>query len=167
VRPLFAALVLGLGVLAAEAAEPWGIPGEQTVQFKARVVDLVCALTGDCPPDCGGGKRQFGLLTDSGTLRAAVKASSNFAGPVRDLLPYCDRTVEVDGLLIDNPAMTLVMVQNIKENPAAVFQPTLAFEREWARAHGAAEEWYRADPTVQRIIEAGGVFGLAGTGPKP
>ena len=44
------------------------------VEFSARVVDIACTLKNDCPPDCGGGKRLLGLMTEDGKLRAAVKA---------------------------------------------------------------------------------------------
>jgi hypothetical protein len=38
-----------------------GLQGREPALFKAEVVDLVCALTGDCPEDCGGGARQMAL----------------------------------------------------------------------------------------------------------
>ena len=36
---------------AAHAAESWGLPGEEPATFAGKVVDVQCALTGDCPRD--------------------------------------------------------------------------------------------------------------------
>ena len=67
-RILFAASIgLSLwGSGAAWAAEEWGLPGEEVVRFEAKVVDILCELTGDCPADCSDGTRQLGLLTAEG-----------------------------------------------------------------------------------------------------
>ncbi len=67
---LAAGLALTVSVFApgSRAADSWGLPGEKEVRFEAKVVDILCELTGDCPADCGAGKRQLGLLKDDGTL---------------------------------------------------------------------------------------------------
>ena len=54
-------------------AESWGLLGEQALRFEGKVTDLLCAITGNCPADCGAGKRQLGLLRDDG-----VNAGSKF-----------------------------------------------------------------------------------------
>lgn len=151
----------------ANAADGWGIENEQIVEIEATVVDIACSLTKDCPPNCGDGKRQLGLLTADGKLRVATKGASIFAGAAIELVPYCGKTVFADGLLIENPAMTIFMVQNLRVSKSDKLQPATAFDTEWAKANGKADEWYRSDPAVQKIIEADGVFGIKGLAPKP
>src|SRR3546814_4003559 len=51
----------------AQAANSWGLPNEEIVRFEAKVVDVLCELSGDCPADGGAGRRQLGLVTDDGT----------------------------------------------------------------------------------------------------
>ncbi|MEL7126991.1 MAG: hypothetical protein AAGK30_12190, partial [Pseudomonadota bacterium] len=40
-------------------ARSWNLYAEVPAKFEAKVVDLVCEFTGDCPADCGAGKRQL------------------------------------------------------------------------------------------------------------
>ena len=115
----------------ANAAEPWGIDHEKIAQFTARVVDVACTLKGDCPPNCGDGRRQLGLLTEDGKLRMAAKGSTDFAGAVHDLLPYCGKTIEVDGLLIENPAITIFMAQRLREGADKPWIATTRFAADW------------------------------------
>ncbi len=149
----------------AQAAEAWGIEGEKLVEFSARVVDIACTLKNDCPPDCGGGKRLLGLMTEDGKLRAAVKASVDFGGAVRDLLPYCGKTIQVDGLLIENPAITMVMVQRMRENASQERRKTLTFQADWDARNGKSDEWYRNDPLANKVIADDGVYGIKGIEP--
>jgi hypothetical protein len=159
-----AALVVGGGV--AEAADPWGLEDEQELAVEATVVDLVCELAGDCPADCGGGKRQLGLLTDDGTLLAVVKDNVFFAGAVADLLPHCGRRIMADGLLINDPAMPVYFVQYTRTSAAEEWRPTEAFMEQWRAAHGESDEWWRADPTVREVIADDGVLGIPGLKPE-
>ncbi len=149
------------------AAEAWGIEHEKTVVITGRVVDLVCALKGDCPPDCGAGKRQLGLVTPEGQLRAMVKGPVEFAGPVRDLLPFCGKSVQIDGLIIENPAITLVMIQNLRGKTDQPYEWAGAFSKDWEARNGKADEWFRADPLVKEVIGADGVYGIKGLVPPP
>src|SRR3546814_12122783 len=48
----------------AQAANSWGLPNEEIVRYEAKVVDVLCELSGDCPADGGAGRRQLGLVTD-------------------------------------------------------------------------------------------------------
>ncbi|MCP4249804.1 MAG: hypothetical protein GY778_22405, partial [bacterium] len=89
-----AVLVLLSG--AARAADEWGIEYEEKARFEARVVDILCELSGDCPAGCGGGKRQLGLLKDDGVLILPAKNQDIFAGAAHDLLPYCGKRIVVD-----------------------------------------------------------------------
>lgn len=149
------------------AADGWGIPNEKEVEIEATVVDIACTLKGDCPANCGDGKRQLGLLTPDGKLRLAAKGATNFAGAVHDLLPHCGKVVFADGLLIENPALTIFMVQNLRLSKDEPLKPATAFQTDWTKAHGEADEWYRADPNVEKVIEADGVFGIKGLEAKP
>lgn len=169
-RILIAVALVGLiGTVApaAYAADGWGIENEKIVEIEAKVVDVACELTKNCPAECGGGKRQLGLLTGDGKLRIAAKGATNFAGAAVDLLPHCGKTVFADGLLIENPAMTIFMVQNLRLSKDEKLQPATAFDTQWSKANGKAEEWFRADPAVKKIIAADGVFGIKGLVPKP
>ena len=154
--------VAGLVVSPVRAAEEWGIEHEKVVTFSGKVVDLVCELRKICPADCGAGKHQLGLLTADGKLRAAVKGSTDFAGTVVDLAPLCGKTIEVDGLLIENPAITLLMVQGWRAKASDPWTKTEAFMTEWTKRNGKAEEWFRADPDAKKVIEADGPFGIKG-----
>jgi hypothetical protein len=147
---------------AARAAEPWGLEGESVATIRVKVVDLLCAIGGSCPADCGAGRRQMGLLTEDGKLRAAVKGSVDFAGPALDLASYCGRTIWVDGLLVENPKMTLFFVQNLREREDQPWQATEAFATAWSARNGKSDAWMRADPDVKAIIAAEGVFGIQG-----
>ena len=148
-----------------QAADSWGLQHETITEIEARVVDIACVLKQDCPPNCGAGKRQLGLLTADGKLRIAAKGATNFAGAVRDLLPHCGKIVFADGLLIAAPELTIFMVQNLRLSKEEKLAPATAFETEWTTKNGKAEEWYRADPRVKSFIEQDGVLGVKGLVP--
>jgi hypothetical protein len=153
---------------AAFAADPWGLENESIETFKGKVVDVACELTGDCPADCGGGKRQLGLVKADGVLRIAVKGTTDFAGAAVDLASYCGKEIFVDGLLIKSPKTTMYFVQYVREKESDPWLKTNRFRGEWTKANGEAKEWYRADPLVKEIIGEQGVFGLGpDVKPKP
>lgn len=160
---LLALLAAGSGAL---AADTWGIDKEKVAELEVKVVDLACALGQSCPPDCGAGKRQLGLLTADGKLYPAVKGATLFAGAVVELLPYCGRSVMVDGLLVENPHMTLFFVQNMRTRTDEKWKPAEAFEAQWVAQHGKTNEWFRDDPLVKETIAADGVLGIKGLEPK-
>lgn len=160
--PVLATLCALLLTSPARAGDPWGLEGESVATLKVKVVDLLCAIAGSCPADCGAGKRQMGLLTEDGKLRAAVKGSVDFAGPPLDLAPYCNKTIWVDGLLVENPKMTLFFVQKLREREDQPWQGTEAFATAWSARNGQSDAWMRADPLVKEIIAENGVFGIKG-----
>ncbi|UUX49743.1 hypothetical protein NUH88_20385 [Nisaea acidiphila] len=143
------------------AAQKWGIDGEMTAQFEAKVVDLLCELNGDCPAGCGAGKRQLGLLRDDGRLLIAVKSNTLFAGATLDLLPYCGERVEVDGLIITHPAMVIYMLQKHRRPGDADWVQATSFAKDWKKRNGSpdAKRWFRRDPAVKDVI---GEFGKVG-----
>jgi hypothetical protein len=160
------ALAAALSVTPALAADEWGLENESVESFKAKIVDLACEIAGDCPADCGAGKRQLGLLKPDGVLRAAVKGSTDFAGAAIDLSPFCGKEIFVDGLLISSPKATLYFVQYIREKESDPWVKTDRFLTEWTKANGKAEQWFRKDKAVKAIIDEKGVFGL-GADVKP
>lgn len=160
-------IAAGLAAGPAFAAEPWNIPHEKQAVLKGRVVDALCQLKGRCVPDCGGGRRQLGLVLADGTFRLVAKSNIDFAGATSDLAGYCGREIEADGLLIENPAVTLFFVQRLRERPEQDWIAAERFKASWEAKNGKAEEWWRADPEANRIIAEDGPFGIKGLQPKP
>lgn len=173
-----AAIAAAILVLAAPAkatdfaqgseAKEWGLIGERKARFSARVVDVLCELTSDCPADCGGGKRQLGLLRDAdGALVYALKNTQPaFTGAATDLQPYCGKAVEVDGVTVqaDEDAPAYYMVQLIREAGAADWSKTNRWTKDWAEANPALKDgkgpWFRRDPRVNAAIDKDGYLGL-------
>lgn len=158
------AAVLALGVGPAEAAREWGIDGEEVAQFEAKAVDVLCELTGNCPKNCGDGKRQMGLLTDDGRLLLTVKSNTLFAGSVLDLMAWCGKRVEVDGLLIKADPMTMYMVQRLRKPGAKKWTNARAYSKDWAKTNKQknANKWFRKDPRIKAVIKEFGPVGIPG-----
>ena len=164
---LIAAPALAQDFSAGSEARSWNLYAEQPARFEARVVDILCELTGDCPVDCGAGKRQIGLIRSAdGVMVLAIKnAQPAFSGAAVDMAPYCGQIVEVDGLMIDDPdlkARNLYMVQKVRVGDgewakANQFTKVWARENPQARGKGA---WFRRDPRIRAIIGATGYLGL-------
>ena len=165
---LFALSVLLLGTASVQAADEWGIDHEQVARWEGKVVDILCELSGDCPANCGEGKRQMGLLLDDGRLVPIVKNFDPFAGAVNDLKGFCDKRITADGLFINNPKMPLFALQFKRLAPDGKWNRANWFVRDWAKQHGDANkgEWFRHDPTVKKIIARDGVFGIPGLKPE-
>ncbi len=149
-------------------AKSWNLYAEVPATFEAKVVDITCELTGDCPSDCGAGTRQMGLLrTDDNVLVLAMKNSqANFMGAARDLALYCNQTVTVDGLMIEDPdlnARNIYLVQTLlapgMDKPAKANKAS----KLWAADHPEAKgkgAWFRRDPRIKAIIADEGYLGL-------
>jgi hypothetical protein len=164
---------LGLAALllapAAKAAESWGLPGEKVVRFDAKVVDVLCELTGDCPDDCGAGKRQLGLLNGAGKLILPLKNQVPFAGVADELIDFCGKMVTADGLMVTNRGYTFMALQFVREAPDGKWRRANRFTPKWAARNGVAadskqaKQWFRNDPRVKDLIARQGRLGL---GPK-
>ena len=153
--------------LPATAAEEWGIEGEKKARFEAKVVDILCELSGDCPADCGAGKRQLGLLKDDGTLVLVAKNFDIFAGAAADLKGFCSKRIVADGLLIKTPHMPLFALQFKRLAPDGKWSRANSFTKEWSKANGGKDggQWFRLDEAVKGEIKTNGVLGIPGLKP--
>lgn len=162
-----------LAVFAADAgaqqpksqADSWGIQNEEATVLVGKVVDLVCELAKDCPAQCGAGKRQLGLLTAAGKLVLVAKNTQPlFTGAVIDLLPYCQKQVEMDGLMTGNDDHKVFQIQLIRERNTEKWNATDQWTLEWQKNNptvaGSFEEWFYHDPRVAKQIDKNGYLGL-------
>lgn len=165
-----AATVLFFGSISSlvQAADEWGIEGEKVVRYEAKVVDVLCELSGDCPANCGEGKRQLGLLKNDGTLWPVVKNNDPFAGAVDDLIEFCGKKVIADGLEIHNPKMKIFQLQFKRLAPDGKWSRANQFTKNWSKRNGGQDggSWIWEDKTVQALIEKDGVLGVPGLKPK-
>jgi hypothetical protein len=163
---LLAVLLLALAGVA-RAANEWGIEHEEKARFQGKVVDILCELAGDCPADCGAGKRQLGVLKDDGVLVLPAKNNQPFAGAANDLAGFCGARVEVDGLMIEDPLMPLFALQFKRRLPDGEWSGSTQFGKDWLAANpdGDLKNWFRQDPLVKRVIGDQGVFGIPGLKP--
>lgn len=151
---------------AARAAEEWGLPDEKIARFEAKVVDVLCELSGDCPNNCGDGNRQLGLLDGSGKLVLPLKNSVIFAGAAAELIDFCGKQVIADGLFTTNRGYTVFALQFVKEAPNGKWRRANRFLPKWAKANGIApnskktNRWFDHDPQVKEIIGKDGKLGL-------
>ena len=176
-RAVAAVLALALAAPAAaqdfsegSEAKEWGLFGERKARFAATVTDVVCALTGECAPDCGAGLRQMALIreADGAVVLALKNGQPAFSGATYDLAPFCGQRVEVDGVMIGEPDFTpaaagapLYMVQRIRPM-GGEWQAADRFTRAWRERNPEAGEgeWFRNDPRIGARIEAEGYLGL-------
>ena len=170
---ILALLALAASPLAAQdfsansEARSWKLYAEVPARFEAKVVDLICELTGDCPADCGAGKRQMGLLrtVDNVMVLPMKNSQPAFTGAAVELQPFCGQTVEVDGLMIDDEyvgAKNVYLVQRIKADGADWIKAN-KWTKKWAAEHPEAKgkgPWFRRDPRVNAIIASEGHLGL-------
>jgi hypothetical protein len=149
-------------------AKDFGLNEAVQSTFSAKVVDLLCEVAGDCAANCGEGNRQLGLVRDADNKLIAVLKNGQFSfnGAAEDLLPYCNKKVEVDGIMVGDPEehnTQFYMVQFIKAEGAAEFNKANKWTKAWAARNPDAKgkgPWFRRDPRVIKQIEANGYFGL-------
>ena len=151
--------------LGAFAAESWGLPEEEKTRFEAKVVDALCELTGNCVEQCGGGKRQLGLLNGEGKLILPLKNVTPFAGATVELLEFCGKQVIADGLFSTNRGVKVFALQFVREAPDGEWRRANRFAGQWAEANGVdaksktAQQWFRHDPAVLKVIGRDGKLG--------
>lgn len=149
-------------------ARSWNLYAEVPATFEAKVVDVACELTGQCAENCGNGTRQMGLLRSADDVLVLVMKNSqaNFMGGARDMALYCNQTVQVDGLLIDDPdlnAKNIYLVQRVKPEGASEWVRANKGSKLWAEDHPEAAgkgPWFRRDPRIKAIIAEEGYLGL-------
>ncbi len=170
---LIAILIPGVALAAdfsaGSKAKPWNLLGEEQATFSAKVVDVLCELTGDCPDNCGDGQRQLGLLRDADTalIMPMKNRQAAFTGAANDLLPYCGKAVDVDGLMVGDEDYTPVkyyMVQFIREAGARKWNKASRWTKDWNKANPDLKKvkgpWFRKDPRVKAKIAESGYLGL-------
>lgn len=148
-------------------AKTWNLYAEVPATFEAKVVDVMCELTGDCPANCGDGDRQLALLRSADDTMVMVLKNNQpaFTGAVVDLLPYCGQNIAVDGLMIEDedfPVRNVYLVQRIKAGETD-WTKASQFTKVWAKENPDAKgkgPWFRRDPRVKERIEAEGYLGL-------
>ncbi|MEO0327046.1 MAG: hypothetical protein AAF217_00470 [Pseudomonadota bacterium] len=149
-------------------AKEFGFIDEEKATFSGKVVDILCELSGDCAETCGSGNRLMGIVRDKdNTLVLVLKnAQLSFNGPVHDLVPYCNKKVDVDGLLIgdvESYNAKFYMVQFIRDAGAAEWKKAKLWTKAWKERNPEATgkgPWFRRDPRVIKQTEAEGYFGL-------
>lgn len=147
----------------------WGLSGEAKGCFSAKVVDLLCEITGDCPDNCGDGNRQLGLLrSDNGKIVYPQKnLQSSFNGASIDLTPHCGTTIDVRGWFVGDEetlkgAAQLYQVQWIRAE-GGKWKKANKWTKDWAKKNPKAKgkgPWFRRDPRVKAAIEEDGYLGL-------
>jgi hypothetical protein len=157
---------------AGSQAKSWGLFGEELARFEGKVTDVLCALTGDCPADCGAGERQMGVLraVDGAFVLATKNGQPAFTGATVDLAPYCGKDVEVDGLLVGDPEITpglgpakVLQVQTVRVLGEDTVHKADLWTKDWEKRNpdvGGKGPWFRRDPKVTAEIEADGRLGL-------
>jgi hypothetical protein len=149
-------------------AKDFGLNEAVQSTFSAKVVDLLCEVSGNCADNCGDGNRQLGLLRDADNKLIAVLKNGQFSfnGAAEDLLPYCNKKVDVDGIMVGDAEehnTQFYMVQFIREEGASEWSKTNRWTKAWAARNKDAKgkgPWFRRDPRVLKQIEASGYFGV-------
>lgn len=150
-------------------AKEFGFEEEEKAVFSGKVVDITCEVTGDCLDNCGGGKRLMGIVRDSDNKLILTLKNAQFAfnGPVDDLVPYCNKQVDVDGLLIGDQEIynaKFYMLQFIREAGAPKWNKANLWTKAWRKRNPDVAKgkgpWFKRDPRVVKQIEATGYFGL-------
>jgi hypothetical protein len=149
-------------------ARSWNLYAESPARFEAEVVDMLCTVTGDCANQCATG-RQLGLLraADGVLVFPNKNNQTGFQGAAVDLHAFCGKTVEVDGLIIEDEdipgATNIYQVQLIREVGAEEFTKANTWSKNWAKLHPEAKgkgPWFRRDPRVNAQIAESGFLGL-------
>lgn len=149
-------------------AKEWNLYGEEKALFSGKVVDILCELTGDCPDNCGDGKRHMGIVrtVDNQLIAVLKNRQASFNGATEDLLPYCNKIVDVDGLMVGEDEVVTTkfyMVQLIRVSGEEKWNKTTRWTKQWRVKNPDAKgkgPWFRRDPRVKKQLAKNGHFGL-------
>jgi len=139
----------------------WPITNAQENQFSGEVVDVLCELNGNCAENCGAGKRQLGIKTESGSTILVAKNLNNYSGGTDELLEFCAQPVEVNGLFTNHQGVRFFQVQNVRA-PGGQWRKATRYLEAWSERSGkpASGRWYANDDRVREILERDGRLGL-------
>ena len=149
-------------------AKSWNLYAEVPALFEAKVVDVLCVMTGDCPDDCGAGKRQMGLIrkADDVLVLPMKNTQAAFSGATVDLAGYCNAEVEVDGLMLEDEdlnAKNIYQIQKIRKVGEKKWKKTNKWTKNWAKNNKDAKgkgPWFRRSPRVKALIAKDGYLGI-------
>lgn len=150
-------------------AKEFGFQEEEKATFSGKVVDVTCEVTGNCVDACGAGKRLMGIVraADGKLILPLKNAQLAFNGPVDDLVPYCGKDVDVDGVLVGDQEIygaKFYMLQFIRESGAGKWKKARLWTAAWKKRNPDVAKgkgpWFKRDPRVLKQIEATGYFGL-------
>lgn len=148
-------------------ARSWNLFAESPARFEARVVDVVCEITGNCAENCDDGTRQLALLraADGVLVYPNKNGQPAFTGAADELLPYCGMDVEVDGLILEDEfvgAANVYLLQRIRAVGEEDWVRANAWTRNWAERNPDAGDgqWFRNDPRILATIADSGYLGL-------
>ena len=149
-------------------AKEFGFEEEEKATFSGKIVDVTCELSGDCVENCGNGHRLMGIVRDADNklILPLKNAQLAFNGPADDLVPYCNKQVDVDGVLIGDQEIygaKFYMLQFIRESGAPKWNKAKLWTAAWKKRNPEAAgkgPWFKRDPRVKKQIAATGYFGL-------
>ena len=163
------ATVLGSLLLLNACATPvgevaaWPVTNAEESALSGTVVDVLCELNGNCAENCGEGRRQLAIKTESLGTVLVSKNLTNYSGAADELCPFCGELVEVNGLFTDHKGIRFFQAQNIRE-PGGQWKQTTNYLQAWSdrtgQSRSLAEDWQYHDPRVKAIIERDGRLGL-------
>lgn len=162
--------ILGQDFSENSKAKAWGLPAEHRARFKAKVVDMLCEIAGDCERECGK-NRQLGLLRREDNVLIYPNKNNQpvFSSAVVDLLPYCGKQIDVDGLILDDPGFNLkniYLVQKIRAEGDLKWVSATGWVDNWRKEHPGVKgkgSWFRLDPDINSRLMATGYLGLGET----
>ena len=100
-----------------------------------------------------------------GELILPLKNVVPFAGTTVELLEFCGKRVIADGLFSTNRGVKVFALQFVREAPDGEWRRANRFAGQWAEANGVdaksktAQQWFRNDPAVVKVIERDGKLG--------